>query len=142
MTYTFDPKKLMTLRKHAFWTQEDLASASGVSARTIQRLERGKGGSLDTWKALAAAFNVDLHQLQSDIPDGAPLMKRHKVGVGTLLAYAGGILGCGYGWGVLFRVTETFQGAVTEHTLLTGYVTVMTALCLIAPFVSKKLSFN
>jgi transcriptional regulator with XRE-family HTH domain len=142
MTYTFDPKKLIDLRKAAFWTQEDLASASGVSVRTIQRIERGKRGSLESWKAFAAAFDVSLIQLQSDDSFVTPREKRHKVGVGTLLAYAGGILGCGYGWGVLFRVTEKFQSAVSEHALLLGYVMVMTALCMIAPFISKKLSFN
>jgi len=142
MTYKFDPKKLIALRKEKFWTQEELAAASGVSVRTVQRIERGKGGSVESWKAIAAAFDVRLEQLQSETLDLSLSKTRHKVSVGTLLAYAGGILGCGYGWGVLFRVTPDFHGAVNDHALLTGYVTVMTALCLIAPFVSKKLSFR
>ena len=60
MKTIFDPKILVTLRRDNFWTQEDLAAASGVSARTIQRIEGGIGGSLETWKALAAAFDVDV----------------------------------------------------------------------------------
>ena len=60
MKTVFDPKVLISLRRDKFWTQEDLAAASGVSTRTIQRIERGDGGSLETWKALAAAFDVDV----------------------------------------------------------------------------------
>jgi len=36
------------------WTQEDLSAASGVSVRTIQRIEQGERGSLESWKAFAA----------------------------------------------------------------------------------------
>lgn len=47
------------------WSQEQLAELSGVSARTIQRIERGQSASLETLKALAAVFDVDLAQLRS-----------------------------------------------------------------------------
>lgn len=60
MKTVFDQKALISLRRDKLWTQEDLAAASGVSTRTIQRIELGDGGSLETWKALAAASDVDV----------------------------------------------------------------------------------
>ena len=53
------------LRLQKGWSQEQLAELSGVSARTIQRIERGQSASLETLKALAAVFDVDLADLRS-----------------------------------------------------------------------------
>lgn len=47
------------LRLERAWSQETLAEISGLSVRTIQRIERGAGPSLETRAALAAAFEVD-----------------------------------------------------------------------------------
>ncbi len=52
------------LRLQRGWTQEELAIVSGLSTRTIQRIERGQDASLETLKALAAAFEVDLSALK------------------------------------------------------------------------------
>lgn len=38
------------------WSQEQLAEISGLSARTVQRVEEGAPSSLDTRRALAVAF--------------------------------------------------------------------------------------
>jgi transcriptional regulator with XRE-family HTH domain len=46
------------------WSQEQLAEFTGLSVRTIQRLERGQAPGLETLKALAAVFEVDLSTLQ------------------------------------------------------------------------------
>ncbi len=53
------------------WSQEQLAELSGLSARTIQRLERGQTPSLDSLNALAAVFDVDLSRLQEPEMDTA-----------------------------------------------------------------------
>jgi len=45
------------------WTQEQLASASGLSKRTIQRVENESTASMETQKALAATFDVDFTSL-------------------------------------------------------------------------------
>lgn len=46
------------------WSQSDLAAASGLSLRTIQRLEQGGGSaSMETTKALAAVFDTSINQL-------------------------------------------------------------------------------
>lgn len=51
------------LRLEKCWSQEHLAELSGLSVRTIQRIERGQKPSLDSLKALAAAFDVDAAEL-------------------------------------------------------------------------------
>ncbi|MBL4807291.1 MAG: helix-turn-helix domain-containing protein [Rhodobacteraceae bacterium] len=54
------------LRLAKGWSQEQLAEMSGVSTRTIQRLERGGNASLESLKCLAAVFETDLNDLQKD----------------------------------------------------------------------------
>ena len=46
------------LRESRGWTQETLALVSGLSVRTIQRVESGESPSAETLLALAAAFNL------------------------------------------------------------------------------------
>ena len=57
------------------WTQEQLALASGLSHRTIQRVEKESTGSLETRKALAATFEIDVSDL--DYED-IPAMKKYE----------------------------------------------------------------
>jgi len=54
-----DGKKILALRNERCWSQEQLAVAAGLSARTIQRIEKDKGGSLESMKALASVFETD-----------------------------------------------------------------------------------
>src|SRR5690606_5676247 len=46
-------------RETRTWSQEQLAEVSGLSARTVQRVEEGVASSLDTRRALAAAFGFE-----------------------------------------------------------------------------------
>jgi transcriptional regulator with XRE-family HTH domain len=48
------------LRLRKGWSQDQLAELADVSVRTIQRIERGHKPSLETAKALAAVFEVDV----------------------------------------------------------------------------------
>lgn len=48
------------LRLRNGWSQDHLAELTDVSVRTIQRVERGHKPSLETAKALAAVFEVDV----------------------------------------------------------------------------------
>jgi transcriptional regulator with XRE-family HTH domain len=59
-TYAVRIKELRTKRA---WSQEELAIASDVSVRTVQRVEKGEPASPDTLKALANAFEVDVTEL-------------------------------------------------------------------------------
>src|SRR5947209_10884100 len=58
--------QVRTLREARGWTQAHLAEASGVSLRTIQRLERLHSCSAETRMALAAALGVDSRELSSE----------------------------------------------------------------------------
>lgn len=46
------------------WSQEQLAQFSGISVRTIQRIERGHNAGLESLKCLAAVFELDVSTLQ------------------------------------------------------------------------------
>jgi len=54
------------LRLQKCWSQEQLAEFSGLSVRTIQRIERGHPASLESVKALAAVFQLNIHDLQQE----------------------------------------------------------------------------
>lgn len=47
------------MRQTRGWDQEEMAHMSGVSVRTIQRVESGEACSLDTIKGLAAALELN-----------------------------------------------------------------------------------
>lgn len=73
-TMKIDPSVLRQLREERSWTQEHLAATSGVSLRTVQRIEREGNASADSRLALAAAFGVDVAILaaKADPLAGAP----------------------------------------------------------------------
>lgn len=50
--------KKMRLDRH--WSQEQLAEMSGLSARTIQRIENGENAGLESLKSLAAVFETNI----------------------------------------------------------------------------------
>jgi transcriptional regulator with XRE-family HTH domain len=55
---------LLQLRKARSWSQDELAIASGLNLRTIQRIEKEASASLQSKKALASAFDIDVHDLE------------------------------------------------------------------------------
>lgn len=55
------------LRENKQWSQEQLATLSGLSIRTIQRIESGNRASLESLKALAAVFETNIETLQKEI---------------------------------------------------------------------------
>jgi transcriptional regulator with XRE-family HTH domain len=54
------------LRLKNGWSQSQLAEMAGVTTRTIQRVEQGHRPSLETSKALASVFEVDLSLFQPE----------------------------------------------------------------------------
>jgi transcriptional regulator with XRE-family HTH domain len=48
------------------WSQEQLSQFSGLSVRTIQRIERGHNAGLESLKCIAAAFDMDISRLQKE----------------------------------------------------------------------------
>lgn len=59
-----DSGMVKKLRIGKNWSQEQLSEVSGLSVRTIQRLESGGNASLESLRALAAAFEVDSNELE------------------------------------------------------------------------------
>ena len=146
MTKLFDSQKLISLRQARFWTQEDLAAASGLSSRTIQRIERDGRISVDSWKAIAAAFNFSPESLMKQI-DPIDQYEMHqsemkRAVTGAMLCAGAGLIGCSFGWWMIFTGPTDFHEAVSEYALLSGSVTFATALCLIIPVVTWKRSLR
>jgi transcriptional regulator with XRE-family HTH domain len=50
--------KKMRLQRH--WSQDQLAEMSGLSIRTIQRIENGENAGLESLKSLAAVFEINI----------------------------------------------------------------------------------
>gem|GEM_PF-826228 len=67
-----DIQTLRRLRDERSWTQEHLATVSGLSLRTIQRIEREGNASADSRLALAGAFQIDVSTL-SETPAVPPV---------------------------------------------------------------------
>ena len=57
---------IQKLRLKRGWSQQQLADASGLSVRTIQRIENGQTPSVETLKSLAAVFEVDFSTLNPE----------------------------------------------------------------------------
>lgn len=57
--------KLRKMRLSRAWSQEQVAEMTGLSVRTVQRIERGQTASLDSLKALAAVFDVNVNEIQN-----------------------------------------------------------------------------
>ncbi|MFT6338402.1 MAG: transcriptional regulator with XRE-family HTH domain [Halioglobus sp.] len=50
--------KKMRLERH--WSQDQLAEMSGLSIRTIQRIENGENAGLESLKSLRAFFEINI----------------------------------------------------------------------------------
>ena len=54
---------VLKARKSKCWSQEELAIASGLNLRTIQRIEKESAAALQSKKALASALEIDVRDL-------------------------------------------------------------------------------
>jgi transcriptional regulator with XRE-family HTH domain len=98
------------LREEKSWSQEHLADAAGLSARTIQRVESDGVGSAETRLALAAALGVPLSSLtQMESPAADQTGSWTRIPAGAWM---------GWGLGAACSI-----GAVT-YNYLSGAVTV------------------
>ncbi len=81
------------LRQDRGWSQEDLARISGVSVRTIQRIENGGRASLETLKCLAAVFETSVPELRKDAEMSDDTRKDRPVEMEEPVQAAGGTQG-------------------------------------------------
>lgn len=78
-----DSARLRDLRVARQWSQEHLATLSGLNLRTIQRLESGAKASTESLRALAAVFEVPAESLLQGRPaaPGQPALDAMREGV-------------------------------------------------------------
>jgi transcriptional regulator with XRE-family HTH domain len=57
---------IQKLRLQRGWSQQQLADMSGLSVRTIQRLEQGQSASTESLKSVAAVFEIDFSTLNPE----------------------------------------------------------------------------
>jgi transcriptional regulator with XRE-family HTH domain len=72
-----DPSSVRRLREARNWSQEQLAAASGLSLRTIQRVESEGAASRETRVCLAAALDVDTRLLSEARQEASPMNRRY-----------------------------------------------------------------
>ena len=74
-------KRLESIRLSRNITQAQLAEEAGVSPRTIGRLEKGQGVSMDTFIRIMMALNIQ-QNLEALLPDPA-VRPIERVGIGA-----------------------------------------------------------
>ncbi len=70
------PMSLKILRSQKKWSQETLAEISGLSLRTIQRVESGHRVGYSSLRALAEALDMDADALESDLYSMEDVMEK------------------------------------------------------------------
>ena len=64
MDMRVDPKRIRAERERRAWSQEHLATVSGLGLRTIQRIEKTGAASFESALALASVFEVSVADLR------------------------------------------------------------------------------
>ena len=80
---------IKTQRSNRAWSQTQLAEVSGLSLRTIQRIEKTGVASLESVKSLASVFEIDIKDIQKCLNKPAYSLKSKFV---TLFGAVGLIL--------------------------------------------------
>lgn len=91
MEMKLDIDRVKQLRRERAMSQEELAGATGLSLRTIQRIETEGTGSLESKKALACVFQVELESLDDTREERARFVR--GLNGGTTLGMAGALIG-------------------------------------------------
>lgn len=85
MDMKLDSAKIKALRESRAWSQSQLADVSGVSLRTIQRIEKSGNASLESIKAICATFNIQLNEITAEqlldekLAQGNSVISRFKI---------------------------------------------------------------
>jgi transcriptional regulator with XRE-family HTH domain len=58
---------MKALRQERKWSQEQLADFSGLSLRTIQRIESSNKAGYESLRALASAFEIEISALELEL---------------------------------------------------------------------------
>src|SRR5437764_487028 len=111
------PLLIQKLRLQRGWSQEQLAELTGLSVRTIQRIERGQTPSAESLKAIAAVLDVHfgaLREAHMSSPANSPVEPASQnVSVDEALALA------------RVRKIKGFYIHVIEYVLIVGFLAVV-----------------
>jgi transcriptional regulator with XRE-family HTH domain len=102
------------------WSQEELAELSGLSVRTIQRIENGRVPGLASAAALAAVFDVDADVLRTapaPEPPARTFFDAIRVCLRKYATFAGGAERTEYWWFMLFVVLVGAVATLVSETL-------------------------
>jgi DNA-binding XRE family transcriptional regulator len=91
MEMKVDIDRIRQLRRERAMSQEELAGATGLSLRTIQRIETDGIASLESKKALASVFQVEVETLDDTREERARLVR--GLNGGTILGMSGALIG-------------------------------------------------
>ena len=105
------------LRKQKHWSQDQLAQMSGLSIRTIQRIERDQKAGLESLKALSAVFDIEISELQREAVDAVGIVTAEQDDQTRKEAYAEGVIGIYKLAGLaIFCLVSTFVFVVDDTT--------------------------
>ncbi|ASD67128.1 helix-turn-helix transcriptional regulator [Pseudoalteromonas piscicida] len=85
MEMKLDKAKLKQLRESKAWSQSHLAEVSGISLRTIQRIEKSGVASPESVKSICATFGIQIGDLsvgeehQKEIVPSFSGLMRYKI---------------------------------------------------------------
>lgn len=130
-----DANLVKKLRTAENWSQEQLSEKSGLSLRTIQRLENGGNASLESVRALATAFGIEPNELMLSSETEAPQTPLDAVKMGLLefANFSGTATRFEYWWFLAFVVLVMAVAAVL-HERVNQIVT----LILLLPFLAAS----
>ena len=90
MEHMIDKDLIKKLRIERSWSQDQLSSVSGLSLRTVQRVESEGTCSLESKKSLAAAFEINANDLDINF---SAINSQAANNRGRKLGFAGAALG-------------------------------------------------
>ena len=111
-----DSTLVKKLRAANHWSQEQLSEACGLSLRTIQRLENGGNASLESARAVAAAFGIDPNELMLN-ETGSPQtpLEAVKTGLREFANFSGTATRFEYWWFLGFVVAVTAVSTILHE---------------------------
>ena len=85
MEMKLDKAKLKQLRESKAWSQSHFAEISGLSLRTIQRIEKSGIAAPESVKSICATFGISIDELsvveehQKEVVSAFSGLRRHKI---------------------------------------------------------------
>ncbi|HEY7673054.1 MAG TPA: helix-turn-helix transcriptional regulator [Gammaproteobacteria bacterium] len=138
MEMKVDIDRVRQLRRERAMSQEELAGATGLSLRTIQRIETDGVTSLESKKALACVFQVELETLDDTREERARFLR--GLNGGTTLGMAGALIGGASAYWAIYSSFAAGEMAAADAGVAAGIVGVGVGLsCALIGAVHQKL---